>query len=307
MNPSWWISESASQIRSNGVEGLRWSARQIYHKFWQSTASFVDEGTPIYERDWDLLIVLDACRLDLFEQVAEDYNYISEVRSVRSLDTMTPAWMEKNFTPDYRDEMEDTVYICGNPFSRDILEPSLFAELNEVWRSVWEEPGTVPPEAITDETIRLFRNSSSAPDRVIAHYMQPHCPFVSKPELSKGKDVQNFGEQRWKDVWERLRDGEVSKDEVWEGYQDNLELVLSNIEILIENIDVENVVITSDHGNAIGEYGLYGHPRGMPHKCLKEVPWVEITAEDTGSYNPTTEFEDVDVSTEEKLKALGYK
>lgn len=34
-------------------------------------------------------------------------------------------------------------------------------------------------------------------------------------------------------------------------------------------------IITSDHGNAFGEYGLFGHPAGYHIQALVKVPWLE--------------------------------
>jgi hypothetical protein len=46
----------------------------------------------------------------------------------------------------------------------------------------------------------------------------------------------------------------------------------------------------------------------MPHDCLRVVPWIETTASDDGTYEPTTEFETgVGVERDEQLAALGYK
>jgi len=39
-------------------------------------------GTNIYERDWDALVVLDACRVDILREVADEYEFIDEVDSV---------------------------------------------------------------------------------------------------------------------------------------------------------------------------------------------------------------------------------
>ena len=34
-------------------------------------------------------------------------------------------------------------------------------------------------------------------------------------------------------------------------------------------------VLTSDHGNAVGEWRTYGHPCGRYHLSLVTVPWFE--------------------------------
>ncbi|WP_226022955.1 hypothetical protein [Halomicrobium salinisoli] len=202
--------------------------------------------------------------------------------------------------------MSETAYVCGNPFSESQLDSRDFSVLEEVWQSAWTEPGTVPPEAITDETIRIMREGDH--DRVISHYMQPHCPFLSKPELSQGKDLDSFGNQDWRDVWEQLEDGDLDRPEVWEGYRDNLRRGLDEVEALLENVNADRVVVTSDHGNAIGEWTVYGHPSDLPLDCLRSVPWIETSAEN----NRTRELDEwqknsVNADREEQLSALGYR
>lgn len=44
---------------------------------------------------------------------------------------------------------------------------------------------------------------------------------------------------------------------------------------LLKNLSDKKVVITSDHGEAFGEWGIYGHPGGVYIKALTEVPWFE--------------------------------
>jgi hypothetical protein len=305
MDVSGWAVESISRIRANGVDGLKQSLRPAYHKSLQTVSNLRNPGTPIYDRDWDLLIVVDACRLDLMHEVAPNYDYIDDVDSVRSLDSMTLLWMQKNFVPGYADEMAETAYVCGNPFSDEALDADDFLALDEVWEYVWAEPGTVPPRAITDRTIAAARERD--PDRLIAHYMQPHCPFLSRPGLTQGKRLDKFGGQEWDDVWQKLRAGKLSREEVWAGYRENLELALDDIELLLENVDAETVVITSDHGNALGEWFVYGHPPTMPMDCLRVVPWIEISAVDRGTHEPQTDVQrDENIDREDQLAALGY-
>jgi len=300
-----WLRTSAAQIRHHGVKGVVEATRPVYHKGLSQYARFKDPGTAVYDRDWDLLIILDACRLDLMREVGQSYSFIETISTFRSLDSTTAYWMRKNFTDEYDDEMANTIYICGNPFSDSELDGARFQRLSEVWRHAWVDPGTVPPRAITDETIRAMRDEDA--ERVIAHYMQPHCPFIPRPELSQGKQLERFGNQQWKDVWERLRDGELAEADVWDGYRRNLEVGLDDVELLLRSVDAESVVVSSDHGNAMGEWGVYGHPPNMPHDCLRNVPWVETTANDNGEYEPSVEpTTTVDASKEEQLKSLGY-
>jgi hypothetical protein len=237
-------------------------------------------------------------------EVAPRYEFVNTVEPVRSLDSTTALWMRKNFVEAHAAEMAETTYVCGNPFSAEELDAAGFLTLDEVWRDVWTSPGTVPPEAVTDRAIRA--SQERAPDRLIVHYMQPHCPFLSRPELTRGKLRERFGNQDWRDVWEKLRDGDLERDEVWAGYRENLELALDEVAVLLRNVDAETAVVTSDHGNALGEWLVYGHPPTMPHDCLRVVPWIETTATDEGTRDPATHTTESAVSREEQLAALGY-
>lgn len=305
MNIRSWLVDSYIQISDDGLNGVKKSCRPVKNNLLSIGNLFHPEGQSIYDSDWDLLIILDACRYDLLAQLSQEYRWINSVKQVRSLDSTTAFWMRKTFTKQRNDLMRDTAYICGNPFSKSELNPQDFGKLIELWQTAWADPGTVPPEAVTDETIRLMRNESY--DRVIAHYMQPHCPFIPKPELSKGKNLGKFGNQEWRDVWERLRDDDLTVEEVWNGYSENLRIALDEVSTLINNINAEKVIITSDHGNAIGEWGVYGHPPNLPLKNLRMVPWIETSASNTGNYVPEEWLESEHaVALEDQLSSLGY-
>lgn len=305
MNLRDWIHDSYIEISQNGVRGVQNALRPVKHKLLSGGNVFHDRGLPIYERDWDLLIVLDACRYDLMLEVADEYDWLPTPTAKRSLDSTTALWMRRNFTDQWHEAMAETTYVCGNPFSESELNGADFDRLIEPWASAWTDPGTVPPEAVTDETIRVMREND--PERVIAHYMQPHCPFLDRPELSKGKKLDRFGNQKWRDVWERLRDGEITEAAVWEGYRANLRRGLEEVEQLLRNVDADRVVVASDHGNATGEWGVYGHPPNLPLSVLRTVPWIETTATDTGEREPDSWLTtDAAVSRDEQLSALGY-
>jgi hypothetical protein len=300
-----WLRDSYTEISQNGAGGVRNALRPVKHKILSGGNVFHDRGLSIYERDWDLLVILDACRYDLMLEVADEYDWIQSPTAERSLDSTTALWMRRNFTDQWREAMAKTTYVCGNPFSESELHEDDFNQLIELWASSWTDPGTVPPEAVTDETISVMREGD--PDRVIAHYMQPHCPFLDRPKLSKGKELDRFGNQKWRDVWERLRDGDVTETAVWDGYRANLRQGLDEVEQLLRNVDADQVVVASDHGNAIGEWGVYGHPPNLPLWALRTVPWIETTASDTGERDPDSWLTtNATVSREEQLSALGY-
>ena len=58
-----------------------------YLRALQAVGRRLNYGTNVYDREWDVLVVLDACRADLLESVA-DYIYVlycgASMRSVGS-------------------------------------------------------------------------------------------------------------------------------------------------------------------------------------------------------------------------------
>lgn len=301
-----WLKDSLSHIRSDGVAGISEIVYPVYKKGLHQVFRFTPDGVPIYDRDWDLLIVLDGCRLDLMQEVESEFSYIDEVQQVRSVDTMTREWMKKNFRDKYKPEMSETAFICGNPHSDWLLNGDDFLLLDEVWRYGWDDDlGTLPPRPVTDRAIEVGRSEDFS--RMILHYMQPHYPFIPEPDLDYGIDIDRFGELPWDNIWDRLRKGEVDESTVWEAYKSNLKYVLKDVSILLENINANRVIITSDHGNAVGEWGIYGHPIHMPIAELQVVPWIETTAKDQQTHEPESTHEStVEANVEDRLRHLGY-
>ena len=290
-----------------GPTGVKDLLYPVYYVGLRPFERFTDPGVDVYDLDWDLLVVLDACRADLLAEVSRtsERPWLDGVDTYRSVGSMTRDWMNRTFADARREEMANTAYVCANPFSEDLLDPDDFARLEEVWQEAWTEPGTVPPRAVTDRVVELMRGER--PERTIAHYLQPHCPFIDRPELSRGKEPDRFGSSHWPDVWERYRMGHISRSELWEGYRSNLERVLEEVEILLSNVDAERVVVTSDHGNGVGEAGVYGHPPGQWIDAVREVPLVRTSATDTGEHRPSFEFGSSTDGVRTQLRTLGYR
>lgn len=278
--------EQFSRLRSHVNDaGIVGGASRVIFKLTRSrvgktVATLHSMGEPIFEQDWDLLIVLDACRLDLMEEVADEYAFLDEpLNAITSVGSTSVEWMQKTFTDTYAPEIAETAYVTANPHSHSQIDANRFALVDDVWQYGWDEDaGTVRPRVITDRTITVWNESS--PTRLIAHYMQPHFPFLSDLDI-RPRDGQG-------DVWMSLREGDYTKDRIWAAYRDNLERVLDEVKLLAENVDAESIVITSDHGNALGEFGMYGHPPGFPLSCLRMVPWVKLAGTGPGDYSPDT-------------------
>jgi hypothetical protein len=277
-------------------------------------------GTNIYDREWDMLLILDACRVDALREVAEEYDFISEVNSIRSVGSTTFEWMNHTFTSEYSDKIGRTAYVTDSGYSKRVLgqggdtgsaaipfgprdynvvSPEDFGHLEEAWRAdvsdewiVGEGNQTgVHPNYITDRAISVKR--SVDPKRLIVHYSYPHDPYPLA-----GEDLYR--------PFEGLKSGTVSREEVWNAYLDTLRLVLDSVELLLENVDASRTIITADHGEAFGEYGFYRHVIACPIPCMRRVPWVETVATNEATYEPVVSDPENAVSVEEQLEHLGY-
>jgi hypothetical protein len=309
MKPVRWITDLPSRLRREGIEdGLRGASQDVTIHLLRGLDSIDRRDGRIYDEEWDVLVVLDACRVDALRAVAGEYPFVApeEIGVFRSAASCSRRWMARNFNAEYREEMARTVHVTANPFSDSHLDASDFLALDEVWTYAWDdERGTVPARSVTDRAITVARDR--APERLVVHYMQPHFPSVPEP-LGGGIDIETFG-RGWNSIWDRLEDGEIDAEAVRRSYVANLRYVLDDIGLLLESVDADRVVISADHGNAFGEWGYYGHPPGIPIGVLREVPWVVTSARDTSGYAPSTEAVGQEVdgeAIEDRLKHLGY-
>jgi hypothetical protein len=326
MTVSDWLDEIKYDLSKYGVRGLKFNAQDLFHGLLSRGGFWINYGEDHYSRDWDLLIVLDACRWDLFNEVVDEYEFIEEYDSFMSLASHSREWLHKEFmegpegaellkawweiiqdpdnleifkqhyTMSDRSEISDTAYISWNVFTQ-MLDPDAFDEFIPVGRAAWgDDQQILDPRVITDKTIQVMRESD--PNFTIAHYMQPHTPFRNSDGL------EHHGS-----VWERIQRGEKDYHEAWDEYKQNLRWVLEDVKLLLENVDAEKVAITADHGNVIGEWGCYGHRPYVPIPAVKRVPWATATAVDRETYIP--EVEDLgtidDKAVDKRLEALGYK
>lgn len=255
---------------------FREANRLWYRRF--NRRAYNTTGVDIFAEDWDNLVILDACRYDMFEQ----QNTISgTLESRRSRGASTTEFLKANFSDR---NLEDTVYVTANPQlyrNESEIRPQLHAVEN-----VWQDDGwdtenkTVLPETVTryaQDAADRFPNK-----RLIVHYIQPHYPFIgSETMFDKGHldDPNETGDN----VWTQLITGEIdmSREQIWNLYIDNLDRALPAVSELAEHLQ-GRTVITADHGNMVGERAFpfpireWGHPRGIYTEELVKVPWLVI-------------------------------
>lgn len=215
-----------------------------------------EKPTNVLDREWDNLIILDACRYDYFKEFYPDTDKII------SVGTHSRHFFENTFSGR---TCKDLIYISGNPHLREgKFEELTGSKIEECFHSVYKTfendwgSGYMPPEPITRDAKtaeKLFPDK-----RKIIHYVPPHEPYITEDGLWDLTEV-------WK--------GNKTVDEAREAYRNNIEMMISHIEELADFMEGKTIV-TADHGELLGEYGLLAHPYGINAKELREVPWCEI-------------------------------
>lgn len=315
-NPAWWRESGIPFAKRTALSA---SLRPYYRLFGPDGDDFMAE-------DWDNLLILDACRYDMFEATC---NIDGELKTRTSVGSSTPEFLQRTFKGR---SFPETVYVTANPQVNLRINTDIFHDVINVWESDWDdELGTVEPEAVTRRA--LAAQDRYPHKRLIVHYMQPHYPFISdngrgelQPhsgfELTKrlASDVEETADRDVRTVWDQLKDGKVSETAVWKAYVGNLQCVLEAIKASLAEF-CGKTVITSDHGNLVGEVStpyrlrLYGHPTGIHEENLVTVPWLsyisgsrkQISAEDAHVTDANDECseEEMELITD-RLEDLGY-
>jgi len=284
---------------------------RLYYTYRYGTG-YNHAGTDIFEEDWDTLVVLDACRYDMF---AKQNTIQGRLEQRISRASHTSEFLRGNFRGR---TLLDTVYTTASPQfeqRRDELDAEFHAT-NNVWNTDrWDtEEGTVRPKAMTDAGIEAHETFPKK--RHIVHYMQPHYPFIDSDIDSSTRTFRKDISEGL-DIWGELFRGnlDVNTEDVWESYRENLDFALNQVERLLEEVN-GRMVVTSDHGNMIGEKAApipireWGHPPRLYTETLITVPWLVVDGQQRREV--TVEKPEVnrnginDSITNERLKNLGY-
>lgn len=149
--------------------------------------------------------------------------------------------------------------------------------------------------------------------RVVIHYVQPHTPYLGefgREHFEPGRSLTELG-----------TDPTCDRDRIVEAYNENLNLVLSSVEELLDTAssDIGRIVITSDHGELLGDrlwplpVRQWDHIPDLPHPLLVRVPWHRLDVgerRDVVAEEPVDELRmdkaDEEERLTEHLQALGY-
>lgn len=284
------------------IRSTRRRVRREFPRLLETPESFINKfhtEYPIWHGEWDICCILDGCRQDTFNAV---YSTGGDCESIRSVASTSQTWIPRTFNTV---NTSDVAYITANPFASR-LNPRDFAyfHIEEVKQTKYNIE-TVPPIDLADHVIDVWRQKEKhGINRIVVHFMQPHVPFRAQPELFEEFHGSNTWGSR---VWHYLHTKDISKSEFLNWYQDNLLWVINEgVGPILSNADAE-VCLSSDHGNAAGEWGYYGHPRRCPISAVRTVPWHKVQAEDNRERFPEIQSVNHEINTDSQLSALGYK
>jgi len=247
----------------------------------------------------------------------KQFNTISgELETRESRGSATVEFLRGNFDGE---TLNDVVYTTGNPQLQrheDEINVEFHNVLNVWLENGWdEEEDTVLPETMAARGLEMVEKYPNK--RHIIHFIQPHYPFIrTGTQFDLGHLSNSKSEEEH--LWGKLMKGElsISESRIEEIYHNNLQEALPEVAKLVSNINGKTV-ITSDHGNMLGERAYpvpiqeWGHPRGIYTSNLVTVPWFicdyqkrrRIISEDGQSEDSSATSEEVT----DKLEALGYR
>lgn len=274
------------------------------------------------QESW-LLILLDACRYPEFSEMAPAV-FDGDLKKMTTEGHDTFEYIRACWPESY----PNVTYLSGAPAvnsgSLEIDDEELaemyngyvpnnhIGDIVDVWQSGWDESlGVIPPWNITP-VIRDYFDE----DQLVVHYLQPHAPYVGvEQELGHHNDESaNPGEGEPIDapLWRRIKRGDITRSRLVELYRSNLEAVLYEAAKVVEEAPHDNIVIMGDHGEALGEYWTYAHPR-KDHPYILTAPWMKVTGV-KAEWRQHLTVTDVapssspadDSSVESRLRELGY-
>ena len=275
--------------------------------------------------DWQALLILDACRADYFIDCYPDPEAIglpippkSEIKTVLSQGRDTLSWMLKAFPVVAK--KHPAVYTANPQTTVQINARYPTTPVINIWEKAWcrltsKNIPSVHPWAVTGYVLGSDWYMMCA-RKIVVVYIQPHFPAIGHTPLAMGQwqttsnDYSRACRHELVRPEKAYKRGTITLKSLRRAYADNVREVMRAALHLACHIKGK-VVITSDHGESLGEIDeklnapMFGHSdrwTRMDH-VLRPVPWLEVDCSvlDEANVNGTR-----DEITKQRLKDLGY-
>jgi len=140
---------------------------------------------------WDILIILDACRYDIFRSIIFRF-FKGELVPALSPANWTLDWLCKIWS---KQIYKNIIYISASPFvnrqeSSPFKAKNKFLQIIEAWKLGWDSKLlTVNPKFVSLYLKLLYSKHKAdikeGKVKIVAHYLQPHIPYIISFSIAK--------------------------------------------------------------------------------------------------------------------------
>jgi hypothetical protein len=185
--------------KENGVrETLRFASlnasSELYHRK-LGTRDYNNSGISILSKDWDNLLILDACRYDYFSDHEDRYD--GELQKQQSKGSATKEFVSANFA---NKSCSDLVIVTANGWYIKLKDEIGF-ECHSIY-DCWDNQPTA--ERVTQaakECVERYPNK-----RLLIHYIPPHHPYIGN---TASKYLPDYQSQLNESMFSKVRNGNI--------------------------------------------------------------------------------------------------
>ena len=232
---------------------------------------------------WDNLIILDACRYDIFKEVNDIEGDLFEAWSPGSDSEETIKATFNKYIP-------ASTCIAGNPHLALYNVPRCFNIMFHAYQHCWDESKwEISDECITKAGVAASREFPN--NKLVVWYMKPHIPYhhLNKEHIKSIKTLHTHGMWEQANKWDSLQKfyiayfnkiPAVDRSAVLKVlYKSNLIYVLEWVKLLLKELS-GTTIISSDHGemlfDRVNGVQQLGHAHGKDFDLLHRIPLLYV-------------------------------
>jgi len=216
----------------------------------------------LFQEPWRVLIVFDALRFDVAHEVNNSFKPCDSLVTDFSVKCLTTEWT-KLFLKGQ--EGSFIHFFSASPANYFGSKQADNVKLFSLWESEWKD-GTVKPEDMSNSVIEYVREVGQ-PEKLVVFFLQPHRPYIQAKELEVEFGPVGMDDAKIGDLLEG--NPELLKS-LEEAYTNNFLLAYEEANKITAAVKGP-VLLTSDHGEFLGENGNFGH--AVDDTVLGKIPF----------------------------------